>query len=68
MRILITPNGEKELIELRNEPINSSFITEKKYTKIVKKVKRSSSVCPKRTTQSTSNSITNNNTINKSLH
>lgn len=68
MRILITPNGEKELIELRNESISSSFITEKKYTKPIKKVKRSSSVCPKRTTQSSSNSITNNSTINESLH
>ena len=38
MRILITPNGGKELIELRKEPINSSFITEKKYTKLIKKV------------------------------
>ena len=68
MRILITPNGGKELIELRNEPINSSFITEKKYTKLIKKVKRSSSVCPKRTTQSSSNSITNNSTVKESLH
>ena len=61
MRILITPNGEKELNELRNGSTNSSFVSfARKFPMIPKHVRCASSVPPKKKYL---NNSTNNSNI-----